>query len=221
MSETSTPTAEPAQKQKTARARRHLIRSLVFELGIPVGGYYLLHGLGLGQWAALTISSLLVLPWLLYGMIRNRRVELMPVFALVLMTVGALMSLVTGSPRTLLIRDSWLIGVLGVWVLGTLPTRRPFMLTASRSVVAAKIGEDGAQEWLRNWDRDPAFRRHIRLLTAFWGCGFTVDAGVRVVLACTLPVDSVPLVSTLQWLVVLGGMLGYHNWYVTRHGLKV
>ncbi|MGK4585687.1 VC0807 family protein [Kitasatospora sp. HPMI-4] len=221
MSESAVRTIEPTEKQKAAAARRQLIRSLVFELGIPLGGYYLLHGLGMSQWAALTVSGLLVLPWLALGMARRRRIEVMPVFTLLLLVVGALMSLVTGDPRTLLIRDSWLIGVLGLWVLGTLPTRRPFMLTTSRSVVAAKIGEDGAQEWLRNWDRDPAFRRHIRVLTAVWGSGFTLDAVVRVVLACTLPVDAVPLVSTVQWLVVLGALFGFHYRYVTRHGLKV
>ncbi|WP_433525780.1 hypothetical protein ACQPZ2_13185 [Nocardia pseudovaccinii] len=36
-----------------------------------------------------------------------------------------------------------------------------------------------------------------------------------------LPVDSVPLVSTLQWLVVLGGLFVFHYAYGTKHGLKV
>ncbi|MFI7666275.1 hypothetical protein [Nocardia sp. NPDC049526] len=39
-----------------------------------------------------------------------------------------------------------------------------------------------------------------------WGSGFALDAVVRVVLAYTLPVDSVALVSTLRWLVVLGAL---------------
>ncbi|WP_197084569.1 VC0807 family protein [Saccharothrix sp. ST-888] len=211
----------PEQKRKAAAGRRQLIRSLVLELALPLGGYYLLHGLGMSQWAALAISSLLVVPWLVFGMVKLRRVEAMPVFTLILLFVGALMSMVTGDPRTLLIRDSWLIGVLGLWVLGTLATDKPFMLTAARSIVAAKIGEDGAREWTGRWNHEPEFRRHIRLLTAVWGAGFTLDAGVRVVLACTLPVDAVPLVSSLQWLAVLGALFAFHYQYVTRHGLKV
>ena len=35
-------------------------------------------------------------------------------------------------------------------------------------------------------------------LTAVWGMGFTLDALVRVLLAYTIPIDSVPLVSTVE-----------------------
>ncbi|GAB2700277.1 VC0807 family protein [Kitasatospora kifunensis] len=208
-------------EQKARAAKRQLIKSLVFELALPLGGYYVLHGVGLSQWASLLISSLLVVPWLALGMVRSRRIEVMPVFTLLLILIGALMSMVSGSPRVLLVRDSWVFGVLGLWVLGSLATQRPFMLTASRSIVATKIGEAGAQEWVGRWAHDATFRHHMRVLTTVWGLGFTVDAGIRVVLAYTLPVDAVPLVSTLQWLVVLGGLFGFHFWYVTRNGLKV
>lgn len=54
-----------------------------------------------------------------------------------------------------------------------------------------------------------------------WGLGFSLDAVVRVILAYSLPLDAVPLVSTLQWLVVLAGLITFHIRYITRHGLKV
>ncbi|WP_063044555.1 hypothetical protein [Nocardia pseudovaccinii] len=54
-----------------------------------------------------------------------------------------------------------------------------------------------------------------------WGLGFALDAVARVVLAYTLPVDSVPLVGTLRWLVVLGGLFAFDYAYVTEDGLKV
>ncbi|WP_327066236.1 VC0807 family protein [Kitasatospora sp. NBC_01302] len=215
------PSTGPSAAEKARAAKRQLTKSLVFELAVPLGGYYLLHGVGLSQWASLLISSLLLVPWLVLGMVRSRRVEVMPVFTLVLIVVGALMSMVSGSPRVLLVRDSWVFGVIGIWVLGTLATQRPFMLTAARSIVATKIGEAGAEEWVGRWAYDATFRHHIRTLTTVWGLGFTVDAVVRVVLAYTLPVDLVPLVSSLQWLVVLGGLFGFHFWYVNRNGLKV
>jgi hypothetical protein len=57
-------------------------------------------------------------------------------------------------------------------------------------------------------------------LTAVWGMGFTLDALVRVLLAYTIPIDSVPLVSIVQWLVVLGGLVTFHIAYITKHGPK-
>ncbi len=142
-------------------------------------------------------------------------------FTLILVVAGALLSLITGSPRVLMIRDSWLTVAIGLWALGTLFTRRPFMMTASRGVVIAKVGEAGLVAWEARWDKEPAFRHHLRLITAVWGAGFLLDAVLRVVLAYTIPVDAFPLTSTLLWLVLLGGLIAFHNSYITRHGLKL
>ncbi len=215
------PAPRPTRQQKAAALRKLILLQLLFELGVPLAGYYGLRAAGVSQWVALLTGSLLVLPWIVYGVVRHRRFEAMAGFTLVLMVVGALMSMVTGDPRTLLVRDGWLAAVIGLWVLGTLPTRRPFMLTAVRAVVVAKAGEDGWEEWRARWDTEPGFRRSIRVLTAVWGSVLTLDAGVRVVLACTLPVDLVPGVSTAQWLVVLAALLVFHTRFITRHGLKV
>ncbi|WP_372406799.1 VC0807 family protein [Streptomyces luteireticuli] len=213
--------AQPAAgRRNTAAVRRHLALQLVFELALPLGGFYGLQAMGVGQWLALLVGSLLAVPWIVHGMVKRRRVEAMAVFTLVLMIAGALMTLVTGDPRVLLIRDSWIFGLIGLWILGTLPTRRPFILAMTQAVVTARVGEEGWRTWLSQWDGNAVFRRRLRVLTAVWGLGFTLDAGVRVVLAMTLPVGSVPLVSTVQWLVVLAGLITFHKRYVDRHGLK-
>lgn len=217
---TSEATETRTQAQKTAALRKLIVLQLVFELALPLGGYYGLRAAGVSQWAALAIGSILAAPWLVHGMVKRRRVEVMAVFTLTLMAVGALMSVVTGDPRTLLVRDSWLAALAGFWVLGTLLTRRPFMMTMAQTIVAAKVGEAGWREWEARWGTEPAFRRAIRVLTAVWGAVLTLDAGVRVVLALTAPVDLVPTLSTVQWLVVLAGLLVFHNRYITRHGLK-
>ncbi|MFH8985687.1 VC0807 family protein [Streptomyces varsoviensis] len=213
---------DPASaRRRTTALRRRLATQLFFELALPLGSYYGLRAAGAGQWLSMAIGGLLLLPWIGYGIVRQRRVEAMAVFTLVLVVAGALLSLVTGSPRVLMIRDSWLTITIGLWVLGTLFTRRPFMMTASRGIVIAKVGEAGLVAWEARWDREPLFRHHLRLITAVWGGGFLLDAVLRVVLAYTIPVDSFPLVSTLLWLVLLGGLIGFQNWYLTRHGLKL
>ncbi|MEV4561617.1 VC0807 family protein [Kitasatospora sp. NPDC049285] len=209
----------PAERAR--RGKRQLFQSLVFELAVPLAAYYVLLAVGAGQWLAITVSGLSALPWVVYGIVRHRRLDAMPVFALLLIAVGAVLSVVTGSPRVLLVRDSWVFGLIGVWILGSLFTRRPFMLGAGRSVVSAKIGVAGAAAWAGQWETDPRFRRHLRLLTLVWGVGFALDALVRVAFALTLPLGAVPLVNSLQWLVVLGGLLLFHVQYVKRAGLLV
>jgi hypothetical protein len=213
-------TATPA-RLRTAALRRRLAAQLLFELVLPLGSYYGLRAAGAGQWLSMLVGGVLLLPWIGYGIVRQRRVEAMAVFTLTLVVIGTLLSLITGSPRVLMIRDSWLTTAIGLWVLGTLPTRRPFMMIASRGIVIAKVGEAGLAAWEARWDVEPTFRHHLRLITAVWGSGFLLDGLLRVVLAYTIPVDAFPLTSTVLWLVLLGGLIAFHNWYVTRHGLKL
>jgi hypothetical protein len=188
---------------------------------VPLGGYYGLRALGMNQWVSLVAASLLAAPAVIITLVKQRKVNVTALFTLSLLLLGALMSLVTGDPRVLLVRDSWLTAALGLWVLGALPTQRPFARTLAQSIVIAKIGAEGHRKWDNQWHTDPAFRRHLRVVTAVWGLGLTMDAGVRVVLAYALPVDLVPAVSTAQWLVVLTGLIFFHIKYISRHGLKV
>ncbi|WP_433567675.1 VC0807 family protein [Nocardia sp. CA-151230] len=121
----------------------------------------------------------------------------------------------------MLVRDSWLFGALGLWTLGTLFTQRPMMRSFARTIVTVKIGEAGYRDWDARWDNDSRFRYQLRVLTAVWGTVFTLDAVTRVAFAYTLSLDAVPLATTLQWLVVLAGLITFHIVYVTRNGLKV
>ncbi|WP_254885391.1 hypothetical protein [Streptomyces sp. NA02950] len=49
---------------------------------------------------------MLLPPWFVYGIVRQRRVEAMAVFTLSLVVVGTPLSPISGSPRMLMIRDS-------------------------------------------------------------------------------------------------------------------
>ena len=208
------------QAQKSAGLRRALARQLILEMGLPLAGYYGLRAAGASAWLSVAAGSALAAPWLIYSAIRNRRFEATAALSLSLVVASGVMSLVTGDPRLLLVRDSWLGALVGVWILATLMTQRPFVMITSRAIVVAKLGEAGAKAWEGRWDDEPAFRRHIRILSAIWGAVLLADAGVRIVLAYSLPIDAVPGVSTVQWLVVLGCLLVFHTWYVNRTGLK-
>ncbi|WP_433663840.1 VC0807 family protein [Nocardia sp. CA-128927] len=221
MNAPQTLTAERTPEQKRAAVRRHLLRQLIAELILPLGGYYALRAAGVNPWVALIAPALLIVGLVAYHAIRERRVDAFALFTLSMIVVGTVMTLVTGDLRTLMVRDSWIFGVLGLWVLASLLTQRPFIRTTSRAIVTAKIGEEGYREWDARWDNDSRFRSQLRVLTAVWGIAFVLDALVRVVLAYTLPIDAIPLVSTLQWLVVLAVVIVIHNIYVTRNGLKV
>ncbi|MVU77653.1 hypothetical protein GPX89_10420 [Nocardia sp. ET3-3] len=213
--------ADRTEAQKRAALRRHTARQVIVELVLPIAAYYALRAAGVNPWAALIAPALITLPFLAYDARRHRRVDAVALFTLTMIVVGTAVSLVTGDPRTLLVRDSWLFGAVGLWILATLFTRRPMMRSLARTIVTVKIGEAGYREWDARWDNDSRFRHHLRVMTAVWGAGFTLDAVIRITLAYSLPLDAVPLATTLQWLVVLAFLISFHIFYVTRNGLKV
>ncbi|MEC3953661.1 VC0807 family protein [Nocardia sp. CDC153] len=211
----------PTDDQKRAALRKHIARQLFLELILPIGAYYGLRAAGVNPWAALVAPALLTLAFLGYDALRHRRVDGVALFTLLMIVVGTAVSVVTGDPRTLLVRDSWLFGAIGLWILATLFTQRPMMRSVARTIVTVKVGEAGYREWDARWDNDSRFRHQLRVLSAVWGVGFALDAVIRIVVAYSLPLDAIPLVTTLQWLAVLAVLISFHIVYVNRNGLKV
>src|SRR6185437_11222895 len=133
-------------------------RQLILELGLPLAGYYGLRAAGASAWLSVAAGGALAAPWIVYSALRNRRFEATAALSLSLVVASGVMSLVTGDPRLLLVRDSWLGALVGVWILATLMTQRPFVMITSRAIVVAKLGEAGAKAWEGRWDHEPAFR---------------------------------------------------------------
>jgi hypothetical protein len=110
--------------------------------------------------------------------------------------------------------------MFGVWMLMTVFFRQPFFLHAEVSIARTKKGDAGAREWEARWEAEPRMRHGLRLLTTVFGAGLVLDAVVRVTLAYTLPIDEINAVTTVQWIVVLGGLVSFMTWYTRRHDLR-
>ena len=145
----------------------------------------------------------------------RRRVDTLALVTLGFIALGAGVSFVTGSPRFLLAKDGWMTGAIGLWMLGTL-LGTPFFFHIVRTYLAEPAR--GRAELM--WRDSPSYRRLLRMITAMWGIGLLLDAGVRVVLAYTLPVDKVPLISGLQFLVVYCCLEGATRVYGRRASVR-
>ncbi|AJC52758.1 conserved membrane protein of unknown function [Streptomyces sp. 769] len=133
-------------------------------------------------------------------------------FVIAAMALSVLVAMVTGDPRVLLARESWITAALGLWILGSLAMARPFLLD-----VAIKVTPTGtAQRLDRLWHSTPTVRRWMQVASVAWGIAFLLDAIARVVMAYTLPIDSVPSLGA----VVLVVLLGMAQTFVTVHGRR-
>ncbi|WP_159050343.1 VC0807 family protein [Streptomyces cellostaticus] len=174
-----------------------LLQSLGLNVAAPLAVFYGLRAAGVGLWWAVLASAVPPMLEALLTMARERRVGMLGILVLSMVALGAALSAVTGSPRFMFAKDGWMTGIVGLVFLGTL-RGQPIIYRILSSVARG----DRRAEMERNWQASPTFRRVMRLLTAVWGVGLLLDSVVRVVLAYTVPIDSVMLVTTLQYVAL-------------------
>ena len=202
-------------------SRKAMLRTLSVEVAAPLVVFYGLRALGADQVVALLIAAILPAARTVYRAVTARRLDGIAVFMLGALVLTVVMSTITGEPRVLLIRNAWGTAALGLWILGTLFVRKPFLFTGARLVF-----DDAQQlEWDENWQRHPAFRHVLWVCTAVWGAVFLGDAALRVLLAMTLPIDVVPVLDDVLLVVTLVVLVVFQRWYgrpyLRRHGLRL
>ncbi|WP_234386251.1 VC0807 family protein [Streptomyces lydicus] len=181
---------------------RALLVPLTVNILLPLVLYYVLRAQGLVPWQALLLSSALPAAHALGTAVVRRRVDLFDLLVVVLLAASAVTSLVSGSPRVLLLKDAGIPAVLGLWILSSLCASRPFPFHFGHRL----RGPAQQEEAERAWRDRPDFRSAMRGLTVLWGGAQLLDAVLSTVEALVLPVDVVPVLGRFQSLVILGAV---------------
>ncbi|GAA5200350.1 hypothetical protein GCM10023322_78080 [Rugosimonospora acidiphila] len=196
---------------KPENLRAALIRSGVLDLAAPVATYYGLRAAGSTVLAATLLAAAIPLVNAAVTFARRRQLDQLACLTVVVLGVLAVAVLAGGGQRLALARDGLVTGTVGLVALATLAARRPLFFT-----VARPFGQDPGEDWDRDWAADAGFRHGMTLLTAVWGAGLGLDGAVKVILAYTLAPDLVPALAGVQYVVVLGGLIGFTVRHIRR-----
>ncbi|HEY0496077.1 MAG TPA: VC0807 family protein [Kutzneria sp.] len=188
-------------EQRAADPRRTVVVNLALNLVAPLALFYGLRAAGVDQWLALMLGAIPPTAHAVHGIVVRRKIDALALFTLSILGLSVATSFVTGSPRFLLAKDGWMTAIAGVWILATL-WRTPFLQQFLLSFTSGETRE----RFVLSWRDSPTYRHVLRMATVMWGVGLLGDSVVRVVLAYGLPVDQVPLISTLQYLVVYAAL---------------
>jgi hypothetical protein len=167
-----------------------VIMMLLADAVAPLGIYYGLRLFEVNVWWALIASGLVSLVRSAYTINVRRKVDKLALFVFAAMVLSTVVSLLAGDPRLLLARDSWTTALIGVTLLVS-GFRRPLLLDLTLPLMPQAL----AREWEESWRDSARFRRGIRVANGMWGAAFLIDAIARVVMAYTLPIDSVQIAS--------------------------
>jgi hypothetical protein len=198
-------------RQRSTDPRRAVVINLAINVVAPLALFYGLRAAGVDQWLALMLGAIPPTVHAVYGVVVRRKIDALALFTLSILGLSVATSFVTGSPRFLLAKDGWMTAVAGAWILITL-VRTPFL---QQFLLSFTTGEQH-QRFVLSWRDSSTYRHVMRMATVMWGVGLVLDAGVRFVLAYALPVDQVPLISTLQYFVVYAALEFGSRFYLRR-----
>ncbi|CAM5249041.1 Intracellular septation protein A OS=Streptomyces tendae OX=1932 GN=GUR47_18630 PE=4 SV=1 [Streptomyces tendae] len=188
--------------------------TLLLDVGVPVGSYYLLTGaFGTSAVAALGWSSVVPVLRTGWGVLRQREVNALPLLVLLANLAGLLVGFGTGDARLMLVKDSAITSLVGFALLGSVLLGRPLMTgTLKPWLVKGDAVREAA--WGRLRRESSAFRRAELRFSAVWGAAFVGECAVRIVGVYTLPVDTMVWLGTVVMIVtmavafVVSGALG-------------
>jgi asparagine N-glycosylation enzyme membrane subunit Stt3 len=214
--------AKAAPDAGLRRLIRANVMTVVFEVVVPMALFYGLRAAGVSQWWALMAGVLVAAPYVVWTIVRDRRLDLIALVTLSVLVLSVVLGLLSDDPRTLAIREGWtaaLGGVFGAWMLVTVFVGRPAQLTLGRTIAEVKRGAEGAAAWAARWDTDARFRRGLRINTAAWGAVLLAGAVAHIVLVYTLPIDLISAVTNVVWFGSLACLITWHVWYLRKENL--
>jgi hypothetical protein len=160
---------------------------LVVDIGLPLALYYGLRALGASDLTALLAGTVPGLISSAVSIARERRTDLVGMAVALSMVASAVVAVLGGDARLLLIRNAWISLPFAGVTLWSLRHPQPLCYTVTRAMMPRR-----AAVMDRLWDEDPRFRRAWKWITIWWGIATVVDGVVRIVLSYRLPIAVVP-----------------------------
>jgi hypothetical protein len=195
---------------------RSIVPTLVVDGLCPFLVYVLLRRFapGVSEITALAAGALFPVTRGILEVWHRRRVDIIGTIVLVGIGVSIIALLVGGTPKVLLIRESFITGALGALALTSFAWPRPLLFYIGRQFSA---GDDPAavEQFNGLWQR-PAARRLFRLMTLVWAVGWLSEFALRVVMVQTLSVPQVLAISPLVFNAITVGLIAWTLAYARR-----
>jgi intracellular septation protein A len=180
---------------------------------VNLGGPFLLYQLATGHMSeteALMVSAAPPILWSIGQIIWSRKLDALSLLVISGIALSLVATLLGGSPRLLLIRESFITGIFGLIFLGSLLFPKPLLFHLAKTTVTKQgISEETfAGQW-----SIPGFRFTFYLMTVVWGVGLLVEATVKIILAFTIPTGEFLVISPIISYSIYFGLLGWSIWY--------
>lgn len=171
----------------------------------------------IGEVHAIMASSVPPMAWSIGGFIRSRRVDALSILVLAGIGLSLIAYAIGGSPKLLLIRETFITATIGLLFLGSILINKPLIYEFGKALAARQSSEDHAK-FVAMKD-GPMFKDGMKVMTLVWGLGLLAEAGLRITLIMSLPVATYLIVGHVVGYGTFGALMLWNFLYV--RALKV
>ncbi|WP_370944677.1 VC0807 family protein [Amycolatopsis sp. cg5] len=187
-----------------------MLPSILRDIVPPTAAYYVLHAVGADDRLALLTASLVAGGLMVFEAVKRKRLEIFSAVMLGVFGIGLVLSLISGDPRFMLVKESFGTATLGGAFLISCVVGKPLLYLAARRFQA-----DETDKFERLYE-NPAARRRFKVLSSVWGVGLIAEALIRVVLCFRLPIDTMVALSPVLMIGTIALLLGFTARQVRR-----
>jgi uncharacterized membrane protein len=185
--------------------RKQIFRGILFSLlingALPLLVYEILLGY-MSNVMALTVSTLIPLVENIIHFLKHRKWDVFALFMLIGFTLGICAALIGGDEKLILIRESFVTGVMGLLFLGSLFTSKPLIYHFALRFTVGKTEEE-QKRFAENW-KFPYVRKVLRIMTTGWGIALVGESLLKVVLVYSVSVPQFLAISSLVTYGIIG-----------------
>jgi hypothetical protein len=190
---------------------RAMVPDLVIDGALPAIAYQILTRYGVAVVPALTAGAIFPMANIVWKFIATRSLDLVGALVLGFLAIGVVSSLLSGNVLFVLVKESFITGLVGLLFLSSLLWKRPIIFYVARQVMEAE-GAERLAWWNSRWEH-ARFRRTMRIMTTVWGVGYVLEAAIRVVCALTMTPGTVVILSPIMGIGTTIGLIVWTRRY--------
>jgi len=203
-------TTEPTKVQSPLGS----LLSLVMDIGLPLGTYYLLkNAFGVDVITALIVSGLVPAARTIWTTVRSGKPDQFALAVLIVTVIGIPITLLTGSPTFMLAKEGLGTATLGIYIGVMALRQQPVMTAAFKPFIANSAAKAAA------WDEfmvgSPTFRALLVRANLVWAIAFVVEVAARLLIVFTLPFDTAVWATNIPlYVAIVGCSVVQRRWLV-------
>lgn len=183
------------------QSKLRLFFPMLFDLFAPIFVYYLLHLVGLKDFAALVVGGFVSGINAAGDVLRSRKVKSISILVFIMFVLSIALVFATQDARFILLKPSIFIGAMGLYVLAT-TFGKPFLVD-SMEPFATQGDPAKLANWQASWQNDKAFRHRLQIATLLSGLLLLAEAVARVVIVLLLPINLSVIASNIPGILLI------------------